>query len=384
MLVSGQNAVRAFSKSWPIIPGLKDPVRPMAQVEALGHWEKDLAIYLDAHPGLLDCGVQPLVDGNMNAAGVGAWTGVNGGVPSKVAVSPFEGVRNLRLDFGGVGDWGCWQAGITANQWYWVDGYARSDGFVTPRLFLGGGFVSWTGGLGAGWQHFSFPLAADGAALYLLGNGGGAGNFVEWDYVMVTPLNVTTWFDRTRRGGRNPTQATAVRKPFRAKSGSSELLRFDGTADFLKTAVFTLNQPAHYWMAFKPTATAATGYYVDGDVSNLSAWMHDAGGSIFRLKQYAGAYGAGFNGAVDGLWKISDSLLDGATSSMSINGVSATGNAGAGNPGGCTIGARGDGNVPVGMDLLTFQILNRAMSDSERQNWWKSLQYGAVRYGVII
>jgi hypothetical protein len=107
-----------------------------------------------------------LVDGNMEAVGVGAWTGVTA-ILTKDAVDPRSGSQSLSIvDDGSVAPYAS-QTVLTVGETYRIAGWARSDGVTIQQVFIAGNGVVWEGTTDTDWQKFDVVFIAQNAVLRL-------------------------------------------------------------------------------------------------------------------------------------------------------------------------------------------------------------------------
>lgn len=192
----------------------------------------------------------PLVDGDMETAGVGAWSVGNGATLTKSSQFPRSGSQCLRIEENGTPIPFAFQTILDthsgANDFpYRLKGWARSvDGLNVP-LIMYGSLVIWTGTLSTNWQYFETVRLAPGTDLKLMGSGNA---IVEFDDIEISPVLgavgvVTgTSFEQTALG------------PAR---------RFNGSSDFITGG-------AHVGLL---------GYELD-DRFTLSAWLNVAQGAV--------------------------------------------------------------------------------------------------------
>jgi len=108
-----------------------------------------------------------LVDGDMEAAGVGAWTAGSSAVLTKETPALFNGSQKMRITYGGSSNPSARQDVMSPGSTYRVTGCAESDGTAVPRLYVVGLGDIWTGAAGAGLQFFDVTFASTHARLYL-------------------------------------------------------------------------------------------------------------------------------------------------------------------------------------------------------------------------
>jgi hypothetical protein len=180
----------------------------------------------------------------------------------------------------------------------------------------------------------------------------------------------TTFYDQSGNA-RDLVQATAANQPQVILAANSRpALLFDGSNDTMASGAFTLNQP-HSRNAVYRLVTAASGekHIIDGKTGNTSILFFEvASGRTFI---YAGssvgtnttAMPVGQRGAVGVTY-------NGASSRIEFNGfniASETGNPGAGNPGGLTIGSNGGGGSPANVEIQEVVQFDTAHTQSQLQ-----------------
>lgn len=136
---------------------------------------------------------QILVDGDMETAGVANWTVGNTCVPTKSTASPYEGAQALRLTYGATAtDW-VYQNVLPRNCTMYITGYCRGNGTANPRITSRSSVVQqsllFTGTSSTDWQPFSVSVAQTGDYFRLCFGfeNAGAGDWVEYDSIIVTP-----------------------------------------------------------------------------------------------------------------------------------------------------------------------------------------------------
>jgi hypothetical protein len=195
--------------------------------------------------------------------------------------------------------------------------------------------------------------------------GGAVSGPVAWyrkgQGITVTGSGVSQWSDASGNG-RHLLQATDAQRP---ALQTDRTILFDGVAHNLKSAVFTLNQPTTYYLLFKQVTWTSSDYIVDGDLINTGVLAQTNGGVSPGLQLYAGS-GVGSNTdlALD-TYGVAACVFNGASSVLQINnGTPLTGDAGAGNMGGVSLGKAGTGagahaNVRV-KELIVFSQAHNA------------------------
>ncbi len=180
--------------------------------------------------------------------------------------------------------------------------------------------------------------------------------------------------------GRHAVQATGANQPiFKAAIQNGRgVYRFDGTNDFLRVA-FTRNQPHTAFAVAKVSAVNGGNHQaiIDGNSDDSASLMITAGGTI--LNAFAGALLA--TGDAMGLVNFHRiaAVFNGASSSIQYDAVAAdTGNAGASNAGGVSIGGNG-GNRAFNGDVGEVVLYSRALSAGEIS---QVMAYLSTKWGV--
>lgn len=96
---------------------------------------------------------EELTDGDMEAAGTGAWTAAYG-THSKETTSPKQGIRNIKILATAGAGWKypqAYQTVLTVGKTYRLKGWARSDGSQQPRAWSGSDI--WVGTTSNSWQY---------------------------------------------------------------------------------------------------------------------------------------------------------------------------------------------------------------------------------------
>ncbi len=74
---------------------------------------------------------------------------------------------------------------LTMGKRYRAMGWARGDGTASPRVYMGGSMLAWTGTNSTSWQRFDVSAVATGNTWLYLGQAGLNSGYVEFDDVMV-------------------------------------------------------------------------------------------------------------------------------------------------------------------------------------------------------
>lgn len=102
---------------------------------------------------------------------------------TKSTASPHGGAQALRITNQAVTWAGASQTTLVVGKSYHVTGWARGDGTSNPRVGLSA--YTWTGTTSSSWQAFDFSVVADSIKGFLYIDGGGIGNWVEFDDVSI-------------------------------------------------------------------------------------------------------------------------------------------------------------------------------------------------------
>lgn len=129
--------------------------------EALDIYQQDTISELDASKALVylplkswyykENGTQLLTDGDMEAAGVAAWSVDHSATLTKETSSPQSGTQWLKIAYNGVANPGAYQSVVTSGKRYKLSGYIKGDGTRVPQI-CSGATVVWTGTSSTSWQ----------------------------------------------------------------------------------------------------------------------------------------------------------------------------------------------------------------------------------------
>ena len=142
-------------------------------------------------------------------------------------------------------------------------------------------------------------------------------------------------------------------------------IRNDGVKDGL-IKVSARNQPYTIFFVFKVITWTANRYLFDGTGGGANGNVYLSGTNVFR------AYAGTFNNVyatpyTAGNWYLMTLTINGATSSIQINnGSVTTGDAGALNSTGISIGTNGSANAPSNMEWAEMVIFSGAISDANK------------------
>src|SRR3990167_8423810 len=129
-------------------------------------------------------------------------------------------------------------------------------------------------------------------------------------------------------------------------------------------AVFTRNQPHSLIMVLKPNVWTTGRYYADGSTQNKATF--EQGGTTPGTVMYAGATLSEVGGNLTiGTYRIA-SLVYADTGSIQINNNAATtGDVGALNAGGLTVGTSGDGSLGAAFQAKALAVFSSALSATD-------------------
>jgi hypothetical protein len=131
--------------------------------------------------------VNLLVDGNMEAAGIGAWTATSATTLEKVAgASDLQGTRVLKINFSSASR-AAYQNILTVGKKYRARGRAAGDGLNAPSIDCDGVSNMWVGTTSEAWQAFDATFTGHNSATFYLLGGSSAG-FTKYDNVSVTEV----------------------------------------------------------------------------------------------------------------------------------------------------------------------------------------------------
>ena len=152
--------------------------------------------------------------------------------------------------------------------------------------------------------------------------------------ITVVGAGVDTWADQSGNA-RDLLQATDTNRPTLNADGS---ITFDGADNYLKASAFTLNQPETVYLLVNPVTWADNATLFDGNGADTGALYQTT--ATPRVDLYAGATAAANTNLVLGAYAAVAGIFNGASSVMQVNNTTpTTGNAGAANMGGFTLGA---------------------------------------------
>ena len=144
-------------------------------------------------------GPEKLVDGDMEAVGVGDWTAVNGTVTKSVD-NPHSGTQAVRIT-GTAGSPFVYPAATTTivGGRYRVTGWARGDGVSVPIVW--DAVEQWTGTASTDWQYFNVTYTATVTKPRFYVGGAGIAHWTEFDDVSVKEIDANEKVIECTTGG---------------------------------------------------------------------------------------------------------------------------------------------------------------------------------------
>lgn len=153
--------------------------------------------------------------------------------------------------------------------------------------------------------------------------------------ITVTGAGVSVWADQSGNG-RNLLQGTDTNRPALQANGS---ILFDGADNFLQTAGFTLNQPTTWYLMFKQVTVTTNDRIFDGVAA---ATLLAQTGTNQDITLNLGSTITNTAMALNTYAPIV-AVMNGASSVIQVSTTIVSGNAGANNPGGITLGGNRSG-----------------------------------------
>ncbi len=186
-------------------------------------------------------------------------------------------------------------------------------------------------------KSVAYYVIPAGGYLALLNDGNTVGWYLADNLATITKDGsdfVSQWNDYLA-GGNNLLQAAGTNQPLWVSPGT---IRFDGVDNFLKCVAFTYNQPEEIWLICKLVSYTYVDYLFDGNTVNKGVIYQDSVPNT--LKAYAGTSSAANANLSINTWGVIRVLFSGAASEFKIDATATvTGNFGASNMGGFTLGS---------------------------------------------
>lgn len=163
---------------------------------------------------------------------------------------------------------------------------------------------------------------------------------------------VATWPDLSGNG-LHLVQATGSKQPLYTLSDIT-CVRFDGTDDFVGLN-FTQNQPSASFVLYRTRSAAANKFFADGSSAGATASLLLSGTGL-AIRAFAGSFLDNTTAVADNVWNYVGGIWNGASGALRVNGISTSGNTGASNAAGFTLGAKGDGTSPAPVDVAAAVV----------------------------
>jgi hypothetical protein len=194
-------------------------------------------------------------------------------------------------------------------------------------------------------------------------NGVVAASFDPNDYNVTT--SQTTWVS-SLTGETWTANSGVATSGYKTSVVYRTILQFDQTNDVLKSGAFTLNQPSTAFMSIRQLSWNSTRTLMDGNALSSMRIYQNVGSPTLQMTSDAVNVVANANATVR-LWKMLTCHFNGASSKFQVNNANdATGNAGAGNGGGVTIGAAGDNSLPSNLGFQSL-VISKAATETNAQ-----------------
>ena len=195
---------------------------------------------------------------------------------------------------------------------------------------------------------------------------------------------VSQWNDTSPFASRHLTQVTVASQPIytAASGGSPAYVLFDGVDDWLKTSPFTLNQPETVYLVASQVSWTLLDNLYDGNTDD-SMGLVQYNTAAPQITMTAGTV-LETTGPAVGALTVFGNVFNGASSGLSFNrSALVTGNAGAANAGGFTLGKQGTnvatrfGNIRVSA-VAIFSVAHDARTRA------RVINYLVSRYNVPV
>lgn len=170
---------------------------------------------------------------------------------------------------------------------------------------------------------------------------------------------VSRWADQSGNA-HDLLQATTTKQPVYSGSGTTSAVTFDGTSQFLKCVAFTLNQPITVYAVMKQVTWVSNAKIWDGN-TNFSQDYVQSGTTPATVLSAGGTGPGSSTDFTINTYMVVSAVYNGASSTLSLNnGTLHTGNVGASNAGGFTLGAVSDGTQPGNIAVKEIYIYGQA------------------------
>jgi len=157
-------------------------------------------------------------------------------------------------------------------------------------------------------------------------------------------------------------------------------LLFNGASHYLKASAFTLNQPETIYLLFRLKSALGNKLFYDGQTSYSVITYIRA--TTFFWTSYAGLTLDCETPPAINSWTILGLVANGTSSRITINGLTiVTGNLGAANAGGFTLGAVANGTYPANIQVGEVLLYAAAHDENTRL---RTTHYLASKWGITI
>ena len=179
--------------------------------------------------------------------------------------------------------------------------------------------------------------------------------------ITVTGAGVSQWDDQSGNG-RHLKQTADTNRPALQADGS---ILFDGSDNFLKCDAFTLAQPETVYLLAKQITSTNGDAPFDGDT--LTSMRMQQTSTPFSILINAGAGACGNGNWLSNTYAVLCSVFNGASSLTQVNqGAPSTGDPGAANAGGFTLGATGGATAFANIEVKEVIVYSGAHDATTR------------------
>jgi hypothetical protein len=177
----------------------------------------------------------------------------------------------------------------------------------------------------------------------------------------ITGNPVSQWNDASGNA-RHLKQVTATNQP--ALQGDGSIL-FDGIDNYMKCDAFTLNQPATFYILGRQVTWTDVDCFCDGDAG--ASQLIQQSGATPAIRLFAGLGVASNTNLAVNTYGVVAAVFNGASSLLQINNTTpTTGDPGAANAGGFTLGSTGTAGAPSNIQVKEVVIFAAAHDATTR------------------
>ncbi len=179
--------------------------------------------------------------------------------------------------------------------------------------------------------------------------------------ITVTGAGVSQW-DDVSGNGNHLKQGTDTNRPSKEADGS---ILFDGVDNFLKADAFTLVQPETVYLLVKQVTWTLARRFFDGNIVNTGLIYQNP--TTPTIKMYAGSDSGENSDLTIDTYSAICAVFNGASSILRVdNNADVSGDVGAGDMGGLTLGANGANGQWSNIQVKEVLIYNVAHDAAER------------------